>query len=76
MKGYHKAQVGDIRPSQILWTYGIGAIINLPRISTIIMGLDEWDTSKAEELHEERLLSAVKSVLGPQVSALRQPPID
>lgn len=76
MKGYNKAQVGDIRPSQILWTYGIGAIINLPRLSTIIMGLDEWDTSKAEELHEERLLTAVQSVLGPQVCALRQPPID
>ncbi|MBO0783834.1 MAG: hypothetical protein J2P37_33925, partial [Ktedonobacteraceae bacterium] len=71
-----KHYVGDVRPSQLLWTHGVGSIIDLPHISTIVMGLDDWDTSKANEIHEERLLKAIQSILGRQVTALRMPPID
>ena len=34
--------VGQVRPSQILWTYGPGALVDLPNLSVITMGLDYW----------------------------------
>lgn len=71
-----KHYVGDVRPSQLLWTHGVGSIIDLPHISTIVMGLDDWDTSRSSEIHEERLLKAIQSILGRQVASLRMPPID
>jgi hypothetical protein len=70
-----KYQIGDIRPSQLLWSYGVGAIIDMPHISTMIMSLDDWGISKAEVLEEERLLAVVRTIRGPQVAALYQPPI-
>ncbi len=76
MKGIKKYQVGDVRPSQLLQTYGVGAIIDLPHMSTLIMGLDDWDTTRSEEIVEERLLHAVQTVLGAQVKQLLSPPAD
>src|SRR5690348_8258524 len=69
-----KYAVGAIRPSQLLFTYGVGSIIDLPQISTLVMGLDEWDIRDAEEIAEERLLQVVQSVLGPQVKQFLTPP--
>lgn len=66
--------VGTIRPSQLLLTYGVGAIIDLPHISTLVMGLDDWDTTLPEEIIEPRLLQAIQSVLGPQLKRLLAPP--
>jgi len=37
-----RTPVGEIRPSQLLWTYGPGALIDLPNISVITMGIDRW----------------------------------
>lgn len=76
MKPFTRYHVGDIRPSQLLWTHGVGAIVDLPHLSAIVMGLDEWDVSKTQEIKEERLLSAVQSALGRQVTALRRPPVE
>ncbi|GAC1469760.1 MAG: DUF1998 domain-containing protein [Ktedonobacteraceae bacterium] len=76
MKGQKSHQVGDVRPSQLLLTYGVGALIDLPYISALIMGLDEWNTKAAEEIVEERLLQSIQSVLGPQVKRLLAPPAD
>ena len=69
-----KYRVGELRPSQVLFTYGIGAIVDLPYISTMVMGLDDWKNPYPEPIGEERLLQAVKSILGPQVSRLLSPP--
>ncbi|MGH2497469.1 MAG: DrmB family protein [Ktedonobacteraceae bacterium] len=69
-----KYAVGDVRPSQLLLTYGVGAIIDLPHLSTLIMGLDDWDTSNMQEINEERLLQALQSTLGPQLKRLLSPP--
>jgi hypothetical protein len=66
--------VGQVRPSQLLWTYGPGALIDLPNLSVITMGLDRWDTDSCLPVEEARLLAAVRRVLGPQVSRLRVPP--
>lgn len=71
IKKYH---VGEVRPSQLLLTYGVGAIIDLPHLSTLIMGLDDWDTSNMQEISEERLLQAIQSTLGSQVKHLLAPP--
>ncbi|GCE45278.1 uncharacterized protein DUF1998 [Thermosporothrix hazakensis] len=71
-KGYY---VGDVRPSQLIYTYGVGSIIDLPHISTMILGLDHWDTHDVQELHEERLLASVQKVLGRQVKQLLTPPL-
>jgi hypothetical protein len=74
MKSYKRYPVGEVRPTQLLLTYGVGSIIDLPHISTLIMGLDDWDTADALEIHEERLLLAVQSALGLQVKQLLSPP--
>jgi hypothetical protein len=57
-----------------LWTYGPGALIDLPNLSVITMGLDRWDIDRCPPVEEARLLAAVRRVLGPQVTHLRIPP--
>lgn len=67
-------RVGELRPSQLQHTFGIGAVVELPALSVIVMGLDEWPTQGAEPVTEPRLLAAVRTDLGPQVTALRAAP--
>jgi hypothetical protein len=67
-------RVGELRPSQLLHTYGIGAVTDLPNLSTMVMGLDDWDPVRARVLTEDRLLAAVRRRLGGSVTALRTPP--
>src|SRR5260221_1117214 len=69
-----KYPVGELRPSQVLFTYGIGSIVDLPYISTMVMGLDDWENPYPAMVGEERLLQAVRAVLGPQVLRLLAPP--
>jgi len=66
--------VGEVRPSQLLWTYGPGALIDLPNLSVVTMGTDQWDKDRCQPIEEARLLAAVRSILGPQVQSLRMPP--
>ena len=73
--GREKPRVGELRPSQILTTFGIGSIVDLPHISVMVMGLEDWPNSDYREITEERLLASVRSTLGAQVNALRSPPI-
>lgn len=67
-------RVGELRPSQLLYTFGIGAAVDLPHLSALIEGIDDWDTTYAQEIDEPRLLRSVRAVLGQQVSSLRMPP--
>ena len=69
-----KSPVGEVRPSQILWTYGPGALIDLPNLSVVTMGVDRWEKDRCIQIEEARLLAAVRNVLGPQVESLRVPP--
>jgi hypothetical protein len=48
----------------MLYSFGIGAIIDLPRLSGLIMGLDDWDVGYAKEIGEERLLNSVRAQEG------------
>ena len=34
--------VGELRPRQLLRTYGVGAIVELPEMTTLVLGLDDW----------------------------------
>ncbi|MBO9107292.1 DUF1998 domain-containing protein [Agrobacterium sp. S2/73] len=70
-----KTPVGEIRPSQLLWTYGPGALIDLPNLSVVTMGTDRWEKDRCQPIQEARLLANVRSVLGPQVESLRMPPL-
>jgi hypothetical protein len=69
-----RARVGELRPSQLLHTFGVGAVVDLPNLSTMILGLDYWDTTHAREIPETRLLAAVREQLGLQVERLVLPP--
>lgn len=70
-----RTPVGEIRPSQLLWTCGPGALIDLPSLSVITLGTDRWEKERCLPIEEARLLSAVRRVLGPQVDSLRLPPL-
>lgn len=74
MATYNKTPVGEVRPSQLLWTYGPGALIDLPSLSVVTLGIDKWEKDRCQPIQEARLLAAVRKVLGPQVESLRMPP--
>mgnify|MGYP000894219779 FL=1 len=69
-----KSEVGEVRPSQTLATFGIGSLVDLPNMSVIVMGLDDWPNAHSNEIAEERLLRSAQSILGPQVSRFLTPP--
>lgn len=67
-------RVGSLRPNQLLHTYGVGAMADLPYLSVVMLGLDHWNLERSVTVPEERLLAAVRHKLGRQVEALRLPP--
>ena len=71
----YRHKVGELRPSQALTTFGVGSVIDLPHLSVMAMGLDEWPERDTREVTEDRLLAAVREVLGDQVEALRSTPV-
>lgn len=68
-------ELGNLRPSQLIYTFGVGALLDLPNISVLVLGLDDWDTRNCDEIIEERLLTAIKKRLGSQMRQLFLPPI-
>lgn len=71
----YPVRVGELRPSQLLWAYGCGSLVDLPQVSVVVMGLNFWDPTSCIPIGEDRLLGAVRRVLGPQVARLLGPPI-
>ncbi len=67
--------VGELRPSQLLHTYGVGATVELPELTTLVLGLDEWPQVLGEPVAEPRLLAAVRAIEGAQVGQLLSPPV-
>ncbi len=63
---------GELRPSQLLYTFGVGNIVDLPYLATIVLGTDDW--SESPTVIEDRLLARVQEQLGAQVDSLRLPP--
>ncbi len=69
-----KSEVGDVRPSQSITTFGVGSLVDLPNLSVIVMGLEDWQANYSVEIAEERLLESAREILGPQVARLMTPP--
>jgi len=66
--------LGNIRPSQLVFTFGVGSLLDLPNMSALVMGLDDWDKQKCTEITEERLLAALQKRVGRQLKGLLIPP--
>jgi Domain of unknown function (DUF1998) len=68
---------GQIRRSQVITTYGPGALIDLPRHSAIVGGLDTWPkTSDLDEILEPRLTRKLQLMTGVAAPRLFAPPPD
>ncbi len=70
-----RTPVGEVRPSQLLWSYGPGALIDLPNLSVVMMGIDRWERNRCQPIQEARLLANVRRALGGQIESLRMPPL-
>ena len=48
-------RVGKLRPTQVISQQGPGSIVDLPELSVIIAGLDEWQVRGTDRIVEPRL---------------------
>jgi hypothetical protein len=73
--------VGELRRSQAVFSFGIGAPVDLPHISAIMLGTQHWAMDGWNPLHannaisEPRLLRMAKLLAGSQVKQLVSPPV-
>jgi len=66
---------GQIRRSQVITTWGPGALLDLPRYSVIVGGLDTWPKlSDLEEITEPRLTRKLQIMTGGTAPRLYAPP--
>lgn len=79
-KPKNRAKVGAVRPSALLYTQGIGSTVDLPHLSVMPHGLDDWERIYArrpgppDTIVEPRLLQVVQAHVGKSVRELRKPP--
>jgi len=66
---------GEVRQSQVLMGYGPGAMMDLPKYSVIVGGLEHWKGDK-REIQEERLVAKVQELLGKAPMKLYAPPVE
>lgn len=52
--------IGDVRPSQVITTFGPGAIVDLQTMSVIVAGIDRWYTDEELVIREPRLERALR----------------
>ena len=52
--------IGDVRPSQVITTFGPGAIVDLQTLSVIVAGIDSWPIEEESVIHEPRLERALR----------------
>lgn len=66
----------ELRSSQVITTFGPGAMVDLPDTSVIVAGLDHWryDKSKLPIIQEPRLVAKLRTLLGVSDLTLRNPP--
>jgi hypothetical protein len=67
---------GTIRRSQVLTTYGPGAMVDLPTRSVIVAGLESWSEGGREPVFEDRLVQRLQKRLGVPGLKLATPPGD
>src|SRR5260370_34858079 len=68
-------EVGAVRRTQLIYSYGVGSTVDLPQFSAMVMGLDDWPVTEMEVIREDRLLRVVRNVLGAQVKQLKGAPL-
>ncbi|MEH0416866.1 DUF1998 domain-containing protein [Streptomyces sp. B21-083] len=58
-------RVGAVRPSHLMFTAGVGALVDLPNFSVLIRGIDSWSHSGVTDydIDEPRLRAAVNRSL-------------
>lgn len=72
---YIKPQ-GELRQSQVVMTFGPGSMVDLPKHSVLIAGLDYW-TAGGTEIFEPRLAAKAAKLLAlPSVRLITPPPSD
>ena len=66
---------GALRSSQVITTYGPGALIDLPRHAAIVGGLETWPpTGKLRAIHEPRLEAKIQGITKVKFPKLYAPP--
>jgi hypothetical protein len=63
-----------IRQSQLITTYGPGAMIDLPDYSVIVSGLQDWSHLRREKIEEARLVAKLRRLLDVPTLELYSPP--
>jgi len=68
---------GQIRSGQVITTYGPGALIDLPKDSAIVGGLETWPkTEDMQPVDEPRLAQKLEAMTGVKAPRLYAPPAD
>ncbi|WP_144118321.1 DUF1998 domain-containing protein [Catellatospora sichuanensis] len=73
----YRRRVGAVRPSHIMFTTGVGSLVDLPNFSVLVRGLDDWNYTAVPEwepIAEPRLLAAVRALLRGNIEQLRPAP--
>ena len=66
---------GQVRQSQVITTYGPGALIDLPNYAAIIAGLDTWpSTNKLDEIEDSRLSRLIQNITEVRAPRMYAPP--
>ncbi len=66
---------GEIRQSQVISTFGPGAMVDLPDHSVLIGGLNHWKGDR-RRIYEDRLAGRICELLGVKQIAMYAPPVD
>ncbi|HUQ70723.1 MAG TPA: DUF1998 domain-containing protein [Planctomycetaceae bacterium] len=64
---------GELRQSQVVTTFGPGAMLDLPNHSVLVSGLDFWSRG-GEEIVEPRLIAKLIQIVGVPALRLYTPP--
>jgi hypothetical protein len=66
---------GQLRQSQVLTTFGPGAMVDLPNHAVIVGGLEHWE-GVSDQIFEERLVAKLQDILQLTNLKLQAPPIE
>lgn len=69
----------QLRRSQLLTTFGPGAMVDLPSASILVSGLESWGDPVRDgfdEIREDRLLAKVRELTGRPDARMFAPPVD
>ncbi|MGB1252363.1 MAG: DrmB family protein [Candidatus Promineifilaceae bacterium] len=61
----YPVRVGEMRPNQLLFNYGVGALVDLPKFAVLVRGLDQWKHVNpifAREIKEDRLVDVINTM--------------